>query len=149
MRQRTFDAKKRPYEYGKLESDMLIKKDDEESGEKLDGRLGVAKKQRQSIYTVTDAKDKHIKLGPDSTSMGYAVFMKENLLGFDLEYKDRTEVFMNSMIVYLVQAVMIFAIWKFAAENDKFAVIPPNDLVMNISRFIASMFMHINVERDV
>ena len=44
---------------------------------------------------------------------------------------------------------MIFAIWKYARENEKFRLIPPLSLDMTAARFLGSMFMHINVEKDV
>jgi len=44
---------------------------------------------------------------------------------------------------------MICAVWDFAQTNDKFGLIPPDSLDMTIARFAASMFMHINVEKDV
>jgi len=81
--------------------------------------------------------------------MGFAVFLNEKLLGFDLNDGQRSDVFMNSLFVHLIQSFMIFAIWKYAKENEKFKIIPPMDLTMTIARFLASMFMHINVEKDV
>jgi hypothetical protein len=44
---------------------------------------------------------------------------------------------------------MILAIWKFAHDNKKFNLIPAVSFDMQCARFLASMFMHINVERDV
>ena len=44
---------------------------------------------------------------------------------------------------------MITAIWDFAKTKDEFALNPPDSLDMTIARFVASMFMHINVEKDV
>lgn len=45
--------------------------------------------------------------------------------------------------------VLIFFCWYFAKTDKKFMIQPANGTVMMISRFIASMFMHINVEKDV
>jgi len=45
--------------------------------------------------------------------------------------------------------VMIGCIWKYASNNDEFIVQPAKELNMTIARFVASMFMHINVEKDV
>ena len=81
--------------------------------------------------------------------MGFAVFLKQEYLGFDLDKKQRSDVFMNSGIVHLIQLVFIYAIWKHAATNEKFQLTPPVSLTVTCARFLASMFMHINVEKDV
>ena len=57
--------------------------------------------------------------------MGFAVFLKEEHLGFDLTAPQRSDVFMNSLFVHLIQMFMIYAIWKYAKENKKFVIIPP------------------------
>lgn len=44
---------------------------------------------------------------------------------------------------------MILCVWKYAATNDQFAVRPAESLDMMVARFVASMMMHINVEKDV
>ena len=44
---------------------------------------------------------------------------------------------------------MILCVWKYAYSNDKFAVRPAESLDMMVARFVASMMMHINVEKDV
>lgn len=44
---------------------------------------------------------------------------------------------------------MIMCIWKYAATYDGFAIRPVKTLDMMIARFIASVMMHINVEKDV
>jgi hypothetical protein len=44
---------------------------------------------------------------------------------------------------------MILCIWKYAKTNEKFSVSPAGSLDMMAARFIASMMMHINVEKDV
>jgi len=85
----------------------------------------------------------------DSTSMGFAVFLKEEFLGFNLPDNLRANIYMNSLIVHLVQLFMIFAIWRYAGDNATFALIPPDCLDLALARFVAAMFMHINVERDV
>ena len=45
--------------------------------------------------------------------------------------------------------MMIMCIWKYAQTNEGFAIRPVKTLDMMIARFIASAFMHINVEKDV
>ena len=49
----------------------------------------------------------------------------------------------------MIQVIMILCVWKFAYSNDKFAVRPAESLDMMVARFVASMMMHINVEKDV
>ena len=56
---------------------------------------------------------------------------------------------MNSLIVQMIQVIMILCVWKYAYSNDKFAVRPAESLDMMVARFVASMMMHINVEKDV
>ena len=102
-----------------------------------------------SIYDIKHEKDQHLQLKNDSSSMGFAVFLKEKDLGFDLTDNQRSDVFMNSLFVHLIQMFMIYAIWKYAKTNKDFIIIPPIQLDMSIARFLASMFMHINVEKDV
>ena len=56
---------------------------------------------------------------------------------------------MNSLIVHLIQIILILGTWKYAIENDKFYIRPASGLDMMVARFVASMMMHINVEKDV
>jgi hypothetical protein len=44
---------------------------------------------------------------------------------------------------------MIYCIWVYASENDNFQIRPASSIDMMIARFVASMMMHINVEKDV
>lgn len=55
-----------------------------------------------SIYTVKDPKVKHMKLAADSTSMGFAVFLKREYLGMNLSGEQQSDVYMNSLIVQLI-----------------------------------------------
>ena len=109
----------------------------------------VKEKQKASIFDVSGEKDKFLKLGPDSTCMGFAVFLKEEHLGFTLPNALRANIYMNSLIVHLVQLFMIVAVWRYARVNDTFALIPPDSLDLALARFVAAMFMHINVEKDI
>ena len=48
--------------------------------------------------------------------------------------------------------IMIMCVWKYAfftSGNNAFAITPAKTLDMMVARFIASMMMHINVEKDV
>lgn len=81
--------------------------------------------------------------------MGYGVFLKKEHLQLDLSAVQQSDVFMNSLIVQLVQVIMILCIWKYASENKEFVVRPAESLDMMVARFVASMMMHINVEKDV
>lgn len=44
---------------------------------------------------------------------------------------------------------MIYCIWVYASKNDNFQIRPASSIDMMIARFVASMMMHINVEKDV
>ena len=44
---------------------------------------------------------------------------------------------------------MIVCVWNFAYTNKKFSVKPAKSMDMMVARFVASMMMHINVEKDV
>ena len=56
---------------------------------------------------------------------------------------------MNSLIVHLVQIFMIKCVLDYASNNKGFTISPPKDKLILIARFVASMFMHIAVEKDV
>jgi len=49
----------------------------------------------------------------------------------------------------MVQIIMIICIWYYAAVSSAFVVTPAASLDMMAARFVASMMMHINVEKDV
>jgi len=44
---------------------------------------------------------------------------------------------------------MIINIWDYAKYNENFAITAACSLDMMVARFVASMMMHINVEKDV
>jgi hypothetical protein len=44
---------------------------------------------------------------------------------------------------------MILCVWKYAYDDKAFVVSPAESLDMMVARFVASMMMHINVEKDV
>lgn len=68
--------------------------------------------------------------------------------GIKLSYKQRSDVYMNSLIVHLVQIFMVICVWVYAQDKN-FLIEPPKDKIILIARFVASMFMHIAVEKDV
>jgi hypothetical protein len=116
------------------------------------GSILFQKKQKvelDSIYNIVDPKVMNFKLTADSTAMGYAVFLKKEHLGLNLSAEQQSDVFMNSLIVQCVQVIMILCVWKYAYVNDEFVVRPAESLDMMVARFVASMMMHINVEKDV
>jgi hypothetical protein len=53
--------------------------------------------------------------------MGFAAYLKEEYLGFDLEDEQRSDVFMNCLIVSLLQFVCVFFVWIYA-KGPKFQV---------------------------
>ena len=110
----------------------------------------------RSIYNISGqegdenhGKDTVLQLKNDSSSMGYAVFLKPKDLGVELNNSQRSDVYMNSLFVHLIQMFMLFIDWNFAAWDETFTVLAPTSFDMICARFMASMFMHINVEKDV
>lgn len=122
-------------------------------------------KKYESVFEVNTEKPTHLALSADSASMGFAAFLKPEFQidGMNLEAAQRADLFMNSFIVHLVQITLIVCIWKYAGifgevatfvdghevKAPPFRVTRPDGLDMTIARFMASMMMHINVERDV
>jgi hypothetical protein len=49
----------------------------------------------------------------------------------------------------MIQIILLCFCWKFAYEDQGFIIMPTCQIDMLIARFIAAMFMHINVEKDV
>jgi hypothetical protein len=80
------------------------------------------KVQLDSIYSIKDPKVLNFKLTADSTAMGYGVFLKKEHLKLDLSAVQQSDVFMNSLIVQLVQVIMILCIWKYAFEDSGFVI---------------------------
>lgn len=63
-------------------------------------------------------------LKDDSTSMGFAAYLNEKILGFDLQSEQRSDVFMNSLIVTLVQFFCVYLVWGYALNSPKFVMNP-------------------------
>jgi len=90
------------------------------------------------------------KLTADASSMGYAVFLKSEFInGLNFEDEQRAQVWMNTFIVQLIQIFLLAGCFYFASYYDAFVVYPAQGLDLVCGRFLASMLMHINVERDV
>lgn len=92
---------------------------------------------------------KTFALGKCSTSMGYAAFLKPEFTDMKLFEKQRVDIFMNSLFVLLIQMGCILCIWKNAFDHDTFIIIPATSIEIMIARFLGSLMMHINVEKDV
>lgn len=56
---------------------------------------------------------------------------------------------MNSMIVHILQLCLIFLIWRVAIEDPNFKIFIPESIDILCTRFLASMLMHFNVEKDI
>ena len=78
--------------------------------------------------------------------MGFAAFLKDERY-FALSYEQRSEIFMNCMFVHLAQLFIIVCIWKYVAYGDEFQKHYPKDELILIARFLASLFMHVCLER--
>ena len=88
-------------------------------------------------------------LAADSTSIGFAAFLKKEFLGFDLVYRQRAEVFSNCMFLHAIQFFMVLSILLYATGKDSFLKTPPIEPSILIARFAATVFMHVFVEKDV
>lgn len=53
---------------------------------------------------------------------------------------------MNCMFVHLAQIFMITCVYKYTAQAKDFLTEVPNDRLILIARFMASLFMHIYLE---
>jgi hypothetical protein len=102
---------------------------------------------KESVFDVSTPKPTKLKLSKDSTAMGFAVFLHEEFAGIGAA--ERSDVFLSALFVHLVQLLMIWCVWEYAATNEKFAISAAESLDMIIARFVASMMMHINCEKDV
>jgi len=91
-------------------------------------------------------KDDKFKLAGDSASMGYAAFLKDEKY-FAHSDEQRSEIFMNCMFVHLAQLFIIVCIWKYVAVGSTFNKGVPKDELILIARFLASLFMHVCLER--
>ena len=65
------------------------------------------KHHKASIYTDLTVEDKKnpkkpFRLAGDSNCLGYAAFLKPEYMGFDMDYDQRTEIYMSCMIINLV-----------------------------------------------
>jgi hypothetical protein len=56
---------------------------------------------------------------------------------------------MNSFIVTLIQLLCVSLVWSYALTSAKFVRVPASSMSLIAARFLASMLMHINVEKDV
>jgi len=66
------------------------------------------KHHKASIYTdlvkpkKEDKNKTKLRLAGDSNCVGFAAFLKKEYLGFDMDYDQRTEIYMNCMIINMV-----------------------------------------------
>ena len=120
-----------------------------------------------SIFDVETRKIKQLKLNSDSASMGFLVFLKPEFVKKQKKVNGKTvteelkvqpnqqsDVFMNSLIVHMIQLVLIYCIWVYirceGSECVKvFKIERAKNIDMMIARFMASMMMHINVENHI
>ena len=75
--------------------------------------------------------------------MGFAAFLKNDILGFNLDDEQRSDVFMNSLIVTLVQFFCVYLVWNYALTSPKFVMNPASSFQLIVARFLASMIMHL------
>jgi ABC-type thiamin/hydroxymethylpyrimidine transport system permease subunit len=80
--------------------------------------------------------------------MGFAAYLKRDILDFDLEAEQRSDVFMNSLIVTLVQFFCVYLVWGYALSSPKFVMNPASSFQLIVARFLASMLMHLQVEKE-
>ena len=57
---------------------------------------------------------------------------------------------MNSIFINFIQLLLLYIIWYYALTGESFIVIlTPHRLDILAARFIASMMMHLNIEKDL
>ena len=57
--------------------------------------------------------------------------------------------FMDAFMVQTVQLVFIICIWVYAYETKTFMIRPAKSIDMLVARFLGSLMMHINVEKEI
>jgi len=122
----------------------------------MSGSFMKKKIRTESIFEVDEVKNKddprckHLTLQKNSTCMAFAVFSNDKPWLENLEDESRSDVFMNALFVHMVQGLMIYCVWVYVGEDDSgFQIRAANGLDMIIARFVASMMMHINCEKDI
>ena len=89
-------------------------------------------------------------MGKNSAAMGYATYMNEQLSGICItDEQEKSVLFMNCFMVHLIQLILIACLWKFAIETDTFIITPAKSMDLLVAKFMGSLMMHINIERDV
>ena len=82
---------------------------------------------RESIYTINSDKVLTFKLPADSAAMTFAACLKPKFNGnLQLRAIGRSDVFINSLIVHMLQFSMIYFIWYYALEDDFKISLPKN-----------------------
>mmetsp|Transcript_14419 Transcript_14419/g.24594 ORF Transcript_14419/g.24594 Transcript_14419/m.24594 type:complete len:263 (+) Transcript_14419:1074-1862(+) len=110
----------------------------------------LGRKRASSVFTDNSTKVKSFKLPADSASMTFAACLKKELNGgIDVDEEQIAYVFQNSFFINLLQLSLVFLIWYYAIFNGNFAIMQPDGLDILCARFIASMMMHLNIEKDV
>ena len=90
----------------------------------------------------------------DSTSLGYAVFLKKEYNGgYDISPEQQAKVWANTFVVQFLQVTMIslslyHAVKIRKGEEDGKIFKPTNGVDMMAARFISSILMHFIVEDD-
>lgn len=118
---------------------------------KLSSFVGKSQKNKkvESIYSVDSAKETTLLMGKNSAAMGWATYMDSSGSGMNLSEQQKSEMFMNALIVHFVQIIFIGCIWKYAIDTDSFIIFPSKSPDLMVARFMGALMMHINVERDV
>jgi len=89
------------------------------------------------------------KLTKDASCMGYSVFLKREFIN-DLNFEDeqKSQVWMNTLLVQLIQICCLAGCFYYYSYKDGFKIFPAQGLDLVCARFLCSMMMHINVEKD-
>ena len=89
------------------------------------------------------------KLSADSAAMAFVAYIRFKWNGnLKLNSLERSSVLMNSLFIHILQLSLIGIIWTYAFKCE-FTVYVPNEVEILITRFIASMMMHLQVEKDI
>ena len=108
------------------------------------------KRKTTSMFIDKGVKKTEFKLAGDSANMTFAACLKSEFNGgIDMSQESISQVFQNALYINLLQVCIIFMFWNFAFYDENFQWKLPYTLNLLAARFIASMMMHLNVEKDI
>ena len=121
-------------------------------GEALKSKFSSFRKKKARMESIfNDQNDKVLvfKLPADSAAMTYLACLKTEFSGLNLDVEQVSYVFENTVIINVLQMALVVFIWVYAWEQTEGFVQTPESFIIICARFIASMMMHLNTEKDL